>query len=128
MTLTNSELDELNELAIWDRLAIQLRESALAQGRPATPPATLTRSNDRAPAAAPAWDLWPPSPQPPTQAMAWPQFRSLPYLLHRRCTSFHDRRRSSSTSSATTTSRQYLVLPRLYGLLIFFNVNYDFYE
>jgi hypothetical protein len=61
MTLTNSELDELNELAIWDRLAIQLRESALAQWRPSTPPATQTRSNDGAPAAAPAWDPLPPS-------------------------------------------------------------------
>ncbi|KAK1633005.1 hypothetical protein QYE76_007320 [Lolium multiflorum] len=73
MALANSELDELNELALWDRLAIQLRESALAQGRPATPPATPTRSNDGAPAATPAWDLWPPSPQPPAQATAWPQ-------------------------------------------------------
>ena len=56
MALANSEQDELNELALWDGLAIQLRESALAQGRPATPPATPTRSNVRAPPAAPAWD------------------------------------------------------------------------
>jgi hypothetical protein len=46
MALANSEQDELNELALWDGLAIQLRESALAQGRPATPPATPTRSNE----------------------------------------------------------------------------------
>ncbi|KAK1693543.1 hypothetical protein QYE76_010240 [Lolium multiflorum] len=54
MTLANSKLDELNELAMWDGLTIQLRESTLAQGRPATSPATPTRSNDRAPAAAPS--------------------------------------------------------------------------
>jgi hypothetical protein len=40
MALANSELDKLNEIAMWDGLAIQLRESALAQGRPAIPPAT----------------------------------------------------------------------------------------
>ncbi|XP_047085282.1 receptor like protein 27-like [Lolium rigidum] len=54
MALANSELDEL---AMWDGFTIQLHESALAQGRPATPPAMLTRSNDRAPTSAPstAW-------------------------------------------------------------------------
>ncbi|KAK1667455.1 hypothetical protein QYE76_055614 [Lolium multiflorum] len=31
MALANSEVDELNELAMWDELAIQLRESALEQ-------------------------------------------------------------------------------------------------
>jgi hypothetical protein len=35
MALANNKL---NELAMWDGLAIQLRESALAQGRLATPP------------------------------------------------------------------------------------------
>jgi hypothetical protein len=30
MALANRELEELNELALWDGLAIQLRESALA--------------------------------------------------------------------------------------------------
>ncbi|KAK1602645.1 hypothetical protein QYE76_027284 [Lolium multiflorum] len=30
MALANSELEELNKLAMWDGLAIQLRESALA--------------------------------------------------------------------------------------------------
>jgi hypothetical protein len=74
MALANSEQDGLNELAFWDGLAIQLRESVLAQGRPATPPTTPMRSNDRAPATAPstAWDLWPPSPQPPAPPTAWP--------------------------------------------------------
>jgi hypothetical protein len=66
MALADSERDELNELALWEGLAIQLRESALLQGRPATPPTTPTRSSDRAPAAATAWDPWPPSPEPPT--------------------------------------------------------------
>jgi hypothetical protein len=42
MALANSEL---NELAMWDGLTIQIREAAFAQGRPATPPATPTRSN-----------------------------------------------------------------------------------
>ncbi|KAK1612183.1 hypothetical protein QYE76_035856 [Lolium multiflorum] len=32
MALANNEQDELNELALWDELAIQLRESALARG------------------------------------------------------------------------------------------------
>ena len=79
MALANNEQDELNELALWDGLAIQLRESALAQGRPATPPATPTRSNVRALPAAPAWDPWPQPPAraavpppPPAYELPWP--------------------------------------------------------
>ena len=41
IAIANSELDQLG---MWDGLAVQLRESSLAQGRPATPPATPTRS------------------------------------------------------------------------------------
>jgi hypothetical protein len=54
MALANNEL---NDLALWDGLAIQLRKSALLQGRSATPPVTPTHSSDHAPAAVPAWDL-----------------------------------------------------------------------
>jgi hypothetical protein len=51
MALANSELDEL---AIWDGLAIQLIESALAKGRPMTPMATPMRFNARAPTPTPS--------------------------------------------------------------------------
>jgi hypothetical protein len=55
ITMANSELDQL---AMRDGLDVQLHESWLAQGTPATPPATPTHSNGRAPAPAPStsWD------------------------------------------------------------------------
>jgi hypothetical protein len=70
---------ELNQLTMWDSLTVQLRESSLAYGRPANPPATPTRMNARAPsdALSTAWDPWPPSPQtalpppPPAYQLPW---------------------------------------------------------
>jgi hypothetical protein len=77
MALANSKL------AMWDMLAIQLREcreSALPHGRPATTPTTPTHSNDREPTPAPStvWDPWPPSPQHPALLTAWPQLPQAP--------------------------------------------------
>ena len=51
MAVANSELDQL---AMWDGVAVQLRVSSLAQGRQATPPATPTRSQGPPPPT--AWD------------------------------------------------------------------------
>ena len=71
IAMAQSELDELGR---WDGLVVQLRESSLLQGRPATPPGTPPRDL-LAPA---AWDPWPPSPlaslPPPTEPWSpWPQ-------------------------------------------------------
>jgi hypothetical protein len=44
MALANSELDQL---AMWDGIVVQLRESSLAQRRPVNPPATPTRTHAR---------------------------------------------------------------------------------
>jgi hypothetical protein len=72
IAMANSELDQLS---MWDGLAIQLCESSLAQERPATPPATPTRTQARVPSTAPsmAWDPWPASPQPPAPPTIWQQ-------------------------------------------------------
>ena len=65
---------ELEELGRWDGLIVQLRESSLLQGRPATPPGTPPRD----PLTPPAWDPWPASPlasmpPPPEPWSPWPQ-------------------------------------------------------
>jgi hypothetical protein len=92
MALANSEL------AMWDGLAIHLRESALAweAGNSSGQP---TRSNDLVPTHAPStvWDPWPPSPQPPAPPTTGRSYRKLQFLLHHRRTSFHGGRWSSLT-------------------------------
>ena len=90
MAMAQSELDEL---ARWDGLVIQLRDSALLQGRPSAPPATPPQeewepwpqdANARPPPSA-AWDPWPPTaaippPLPPMYLMAPPPFIDLTLL------------------------------------------------
>jgi hypothetical protein len=61
MAIDNSELDDL---AKWDSLVVQLRASALAQGRPLTPPAPPPVAAP--PAAAPS------PPLVPQQPLHWP--------------------------------------------------------
>jgi hypothetical protein len=60
MAIANNELDDLGQ---WDGLVVQLRASALAQGRPLTPPP---------PSPAPA----PPSPAPAPPCRTSPASRT----------------------------------------------------
>jgi hypothetical protein len=77
--------NELDQLAIWDNLGVQLRESWLTRGPLPSPPmwdnlgvhadTTHTRASSLAPS--PAWNPWPPSPQAPPSS---PTAGSLPPL------------------------------------------------
>jgi hypothetical protein len=81
MKMANSELDKL---AMWDGLGVQLRESWLAQGTPATPSAMLTRTRP-SPAPFLAWGPWPLSPHaplPPPLLAHFLRHRRLPFLHH----------------------------------------------